>query len=158
MPKALVSNHESGVKAEDGDVADRSNRAAFVGRRQSMSRVLDHSQAALARHRHDGVHIACLASEMHREYRLRLGPFAGGLGQFVRIDIEGVGIDVHEYRIAAEIPHHLGGGGKGKWGRQHLVAGPNADRLERQMQACGRGVDRDTANSGIAVKRTAPGR
>jgi hypothetical protein len=60
-----------------------------------------------------------------------------------RVDVERDGIDVHQPRVGPQVARHLHRGGEGQRGRDHLVARPDADGLQRQVQAGGGGVDGD---------------
>jgi hypothetical protein len=46
-------------------------------------------------------------------------------------------------RVGPQVARHLHRGGEGQRGRDHLVARPDADGLQRQVQAGGGGVDGD---------------
>ena len=63
------------------------------------------------------------------------------------IDAQRGRVDVDQHHVGAEVAHDLGGGRERVRGRDDLVAGADAERLEREVQAGGRGVD------GHAVQR-----
>ena len=60
-----------------------------------------------------------------------------------RVDVEGVGIDIDEDRARAEVAHHFGGRGEGERRGDDLVAGPDAEREQREMQRAGAMRDRE---------------
>jgi hypothetical protein len=84
-------------------------------------------------HRHDGARV-------RRDRGLD-----GGDG-----DRHPLGLDVDEHRLRAQVAHHFRGGGEGQGGNDDLVAGADADALQRKMQP-GRGrIDRDRLQAAVA--------
>ena len=61
-----------------------------------------------------------------------------------------VRVDVDQAHVSAQVAHHLGGGGEGVRGGDDLVARADAQRLQRQVQAGGGGVDRDAFDLRVA--------
>ncbi len=66
-----------------------------------------------------------------------------GLDETCRIDVQRARVDVHQHPRRAQVAHHFSGGGEGVCRRDHLVAGADTQRLQRQVQAGGGGVDGD---------------
>jgi hypothetical protein len=78
------------------------------------------------------VEVGRLAREVDRDYRLR--PIGDELGDSVGVDVQ-VGVaDVGEDRGRARVDDHVRGRGPGDRGRDHLVAGPDADGQESEVE------------------------
>src|SRR5690606_4407203 len=67
------------------------------------------------------IHIGTLPEKVDRYY----GPGPGGNGPLDsgHIDVETVGVHIHQYRDQPQKGDHLHGGGKGEIGGDHLVPG-----------------------------------
>ena len=80
---------------------------------------------------------------MHRHDRLGLRPHdifeCGG------VEVAGVGLNIDEHRMRAAEFDRMGGGDMGHGRHHHLVAGADALREQRQMQAGGAGRHADRA-------------
>ena len=115
-----------------------------------MGGVFDHLQAVALRDGQDGRHVGRQAGVVHRQDRL-------GARRDRRLDGEAVDVqrgrvDVDQLHVGAEVAHHLGRGGEGVRGGDDLVAGADADGLERQVQPGGGRVDGQAVQAGIAEK------
>ena len=77
------------------------------------------------------------AEEMDGEHGA--GPRRHGLRDELRADEERLGIDVHEHRTCAAELDGVRGRGEGVGGDDHLVAGADAEREEREMDRGGSG-------------------
>ena len=79
-------------------------------------------------------------SEVNRDHRFRARSY--GSESDLRRQIEGLRVDIHDDRMRAEVDGHVCRGSEGPGRNDHLVAWPDAERLERQVEPGGRGVDR----------------
>ena len=71
------------------------------------------------------------------------------------VEVEAAGLDVDRHRHAARPHHRLGGGEEGERRHQHLVAGTQAERVQRQHQRVGAVGDADAAGAAEVVRRSA---
>jgi hypothetical protein len=62
-----------------------------------------------------------------------------------------VRVDVDQHRLRAQVAHHFGGGGEGQGRHDHFVAGADAERFERQVQAGGGRIDGDRLDPAAQV-------
>jgi hypothetical protein len=100
-----------------------------------MRGIFDYSQAVSARQSKQGVHVAGLARQVHRDD----GPCTRGDGRSGPRDVHGQGVvvDVDEDRTGVEVADHLGRRREGGDGDKHLIAGPQANGLKGQVQGGG---------------------
>jgi hypothetical protein len=110
--------------------------------------VLHHLQAVLVRDGEDGRHVGRQARIVHRHDGL--GARRDRVLDRPRRDAQRLRVDVHQHHVRAEVAHHLGRGGEGVRGGDHLVAGPDAQRLQRQVQAGGGRVHCDRLERRVA--------
>ncbi len=73
----------------------------------------------------------------------------------VRVDVQRGRVDVDQLHVGAEVAHHLGGGGEGVRGGDDLVAGADAQRLERQVQPGGGRVDGERSAAPASPRKAA---
>src|ERR1700685_2991440 len=71
--------------------------------------------------RHDGFDFAMSSARQSGLYR-------------IRIDVEGVRLDIDEDRPRAQISHHFGGRGKGERRRDYFIARSDSQCEQRQME------------------------
>ena len=102
-----------------------------------MRRVLDHRQAELEQ----WVEVGGLAGEVDREDRLRA--LRDACGGKLGIDVEVVVAHVDEDGRRARVDDHVRGRGPGDRRRDHLVARPDAEGDEREMQGRSPGGERE---------------
>ena len=105
-------------------------------RADRVRRVLDDLQMMAARDREQAVHVASMPGEVHRQNRAHAAMLAAFERLFDprRVEVEGAGIDIDEHRPRSEIAEHLGRGRERERRGDDLVAGPDAEREQRQMQ------------------------
>jgi hypothetical protein len=108
-----------------------------------VGRVLDHGDAAGLGHRADGVQVRGMAGVVHGEDGAR----ARGEGALhrARVEVQRVGLDVHEHGARAHVLDDVHRGREGDAGGDDLVARPDAERHERRVQAGGARVERQRA-------------
>ena len=114
----------------------------MVGRAEALRRILDHGNVAAPRG--DGadlVHVGGLAVQAHRH------DGAGAIGdrriEQRRVHVGGVGLDVDEHRLGADQRDDFGGGDESERRGHDFIAGPDAERHERDHQRVGAARDRD---------------
>ena len=119
------------VEREARRVRDRADLAAAVARLDRVRRVLDHRDAELEQR----VEVGRLAGEVHRQDRLR--PRPDELAHVLRVDVQVALAHVGEdrRRAAWTITFAVAGHVIGR--RDHLVAGPDAEREQREVQRGG---------------------
>ena len=111
-----------------------------AGGGQRVRRVFHHLQAVAARTCASSAGMsAAQAAVVHRDHGL--GAWRDGRLDRGDVDAHRGRVDVDQHHVGAQVAHHLGGGGEGVGGGDHLVARPDAQRLERQVQPRGGGVD-----------------
>ena len=110
------------VEAEARERAQRADHPAFVARRNGMRGVLDHDQPTLARDLLDRIHVTDLTREVHRDDRFR--PRGDRSLDRAGIDIQRLGIAIHENRTGFEMLGHIGGRRECHRARDHFVARP----------------------------------
>ena len=87
----------------------------------------------------DRVHIARQAAVVHGHDGFGAGRDGGA--DLFRVNVQRDRVHIHQHRIGPQIAHHLHRGGEGERRRNHLIARTYAQRLQRQMQTGGGGVD-----------------
>ena len=104
---------------------------------EGLGVVLDHEQVVLLGERHDRVHVADVAVEVHRHDRL--GPRRDQL--LGRLDADAVVVEVHvgEAGNGAGLDDREAGGDERVAGHDHLVAGPDAQGGQGHVQGRGAG-------------------
>lgn len=103
-----------------------------------MSGVLDEQETAIAGEAPPRLRVDELPGVVHEDHRP--GPRAGlPLGLFERDRRRVQRLDIHQDRLRADIPDGVDGRDEGEGGRQHLVAGPHAQRGQGQVQRGGAG-------------------
>ena len=117
-----------GVQREAGRLGEAADLAAAVHRLDGVRSVLDDGQVE----RVQRVEVGGGAGEVHRHDRLRAR--AHQLGDALRIDRQVAGAHVGEDRRRARMDDHVRRGRPGDRRGDHLVAGPDAERDERQVQ------------------------
>ena len=137
------------VEGEAGRRGEAAELAAAVGRLERVGGVLDHRQAE----RPERVEVGRLAVEVHGEDRLR--PLGDRLGDAGRVDVQRVVLHVDEDRRRAGVDDHVRGRRPGDRGRDHLVAGADAEGDEREVQRGRAGGEREHV-LGLEVLGRAP--
>ena len=129
-----------GVEAEHRGVAvERADELAAAGGGQRVRGVFHHLQVAVGRQLEQRSHVGGQAGVVHRHDGLgaRRDRFLDRGG----VDVQRRRVDVDQLHVGTQVAHHLGGGGEGVGGRDDLVAGADAQGLQRQVQAGGGGID-----------------
>ena len=80
------------------------------------------------------------------------GTGSDGFFDFARIDIEGVGVDVHKYRPGADMGDGSGGGDEGEGRGDDFVAGADIESEKRKDQRVGAGSTGDSVGSSLSVR------
>ncbi len=83
----------------------------------------------------------------------RAGPARHELRGPLQVDVEGRRVAVDEHRVGAEVADDLGRRGERPRRHEHLVAGGDAQGLEREVEAGGRGVDGDGVERPVPHRR-----
>ena len=108
-------------------------------------RVLDHRQAVSPGDVEDGRQVARQADLVHGQDRP--GPRRDRPLDQGGVDVVGPRVDVHEHRAGAAVADGVGGGDERVADRDHLVAGPDAEGEQGQVQR------RRAARDGAGVRR-----
>jgi len=139
---AVASQRLAGEETGATQSAQVATLLTLVFSAEDLGGIFDDRDVAVAgRDGVDGVHVRRLAIEADRHDRLGLGGDPGlDLG---RVDVAGVGLDVHEDGGGTNQDNHLGGGDEGEGGGDDLVAGTNAECHQADQQGLGAAGDRD---------------
>ena len=122
------------VERQAGEQPERAARRPAVARPERARGVLDEDDVL----RHGGLELLPgdrPAEEMDGEHGA--GPARHRLRDELRSDEERFGIDVHEHRTCAAELDGVRGRGEGVGGDDHLVAGADAEREQREMDRGG---------------------
>ncbi len=119
------------VEREAGRGREAAELAPAIGALGGVRRVLDHRDPELP----DRVEVARLPGEVDRHDRLR--PLRDGGCDGRRVDVQVALADVDEDRRRARVDDHVRGRRPGDRGRDHLVAGTDAERDEREVHRGG---------------------
>ena len=106
-----------GIAAE---IADGAERTAFVGRADTLSRVLDHDEAVLFGDGHDRIHFAGDAGVV--DNRDHAGFVGDGGFDLIFIDIHGVRAHVHKHELCASRDKGVRRRTECEGGQDHLIA------------------------------------
>ena len=138
------------VEAEAADHAERADAPSAVAGAMCLAGILDHVDPGLAREREDRIEIDGGAEQVHRDYAAYAGVEVGGddLGG----DQMRVGVDVDQSRSRADGADRLRRGDERVGRHDHLVAGADLQRAQRQYQRLGARGDADR-EVGLAVGR-----
>jgi hypothetical protein len=146
------------VEREAGRVRQAAQLAAAVRALERMGRVLDDRHAE----RPERLELARLSGQVDGDDRLR--PRSDRFRHLVRIDVEVRVSDIGEDRRRAAVDDHVRRRGPGDRAGDHLVAGPNPERDERQVQRRGSGGDSEHvlgfqvfAQAPLELRRAGPG-
>ncbi|MOA16339.1 hypothetical protein D3C78_1365500 [compost metagenome] len=112
--------------------------------------VFDHRHAMLLGQRHDGVHVARPARQVHADHSA--GARCDDLGNGRRREVAAVGIDFGKNRRGACIHHAGNAGNEGARRDHHLVSRANAQGFQRHIQR------QCAVTQGDRMRRAAPGR
>ena len=104
-----------------------------------MGGIFDEGQVVPVGNSGDGVEVGGETGNVYRDD----GFGARGDGRFDegRVNIERVRLNIHKNRAGIKIADHLGGGGKGVWRGDHLIAGLQAGGVQGQVHRRRAGVD-----------------
>jgi hypothetical protein len=135
---ALAGGHVlDRMEGEHAQAVEEADVPAFVERANAVGRVLEDPQRVPPGEVEQRIHVGRGAAEVHGEDAHRaIGDGGGGRHG---IDLQRLGIDVHEDRRAAQDLDHVGGGGPGHGGGDHLVAGRQSEGHEADVEAAGGG-------------------
>lgn len=122
-----------GLEAERTHVAEGAGLASLPFGAVRMGGILDYHEMALLRDGVDPVHVRTQATHVYRDDRL--GTRRDGLLNEVRVQVVGVGVDVHEDRRGVAFQYGGGGGDEGVGRHNHLIAFANARRPQGQLQS-----------------------
>ncbi len=132
------------VEREAGQVGDRADLASAVAGLGRVRRVLDERQAELAQR----IEVGRLPVEIDRDDRL--GPLVDERTHVLGIDVQRVVADVGEDGRRAAVDDHVGGRRPGDRAGDHLVAGPDPERDEREVAAAA--VQDETASTWLRLE------
>ena len=139
---AVAAEVLAGEEAEGAGIAHAAGLLAADVGAEGLGTVLDDFEIMLVGNRLDGRHIRRLAEQVYRDDRL--GLCGHGRLDLVRVDIEGLGIDIDEHRRGADVEDRLGGGDEGERGGDDLVAFADASGDQCQVQGVGAGGAADS--------------
>src|SRR5262249_38208605 len=106
---------------------------------RGVSCIFNYLQLVLPRDGKKPIHIAGMAREVNREEGAH-APMTSSLESFLHTrgtEVEGSGVNVHKHRLDAQVAHDLCGRGEGKRGGYNLIARPQAERPQRQVECSG---------------------
>jgi hypothetical protein len=130
-----------GVKAEGGHVAHRPGVGPVVGRLDGVGAVLDQGEAVPGGDLPDQAHLAGLAGVVDDHHRL--GARGDGVGDRRRVDVAGERVDVDEDGGRPDVDDDVGRGHEGHRRGDHLVARPDAQGVQGEVQTGRAGVEGD---------------
>ena len=122
-------------ETEGTELAEAAGHLAVDVGAERLRAVLDDDQAPVVAEFFQCIHVHRLAEQVHRDH----GPGfrRDRLLDLVQIDVEGVGVDVHEHRRRADIADGLGRGDEGERRGDDFVAFADAGRGQREVQGVG---------------------
>lgn len=123
----LVLTEREGI-----DMPDRTDGSAFVERAVSLGTIFNHRDAMLVRELHQRVHVARPTGEMDGDDRLGLRRYDGTNG--LNGEILAVTIKVGDDRPGTSRDRTTGGSDERATGADNIVAGTNAESIQRQFQ------------------------
>ena len=130
-----------GLGAEAGDHAEGAAQPAVPARAHGVGAVLDQQQVVAPADLQQAVHVGDVAAHVGQQQDPRAG--LGGLAvQVLQVDVIGLG-DLDQHRLRARVgdgPRHRR---QGEGIDQHLVAGCDTRRLERDEKRAAAGVEPD---------------
>ena len=148
-----------GVEREAGGRRQTPDLAAAVGALDGVRRVLDDGESQLPQ----GIQVGSLAGEVDGEDRL--GARADEPLHLGRIDVQVAHPNVGEHGPGAGVDDHVRRRRPGDRRRDHLVARPEAERHEREVQRGRSGRDREGVlrlrqlrKTALELRRPRPGR
>ena len=136
------------MEAERDEVADRADVASLPLRPLHERGVLDHAQPVPPRERVQGIHVDQRAGPVRRDDRARAR--ADRRLDRGEVDIAGDEIAIDEHGLGADLDDHVEDGEKALRRRDHLVAGTDAAKLQRDLDRGGGG--RQHAGRAAAAK------
>ena len=119
--------------------------AAMLGA-DCLTGILNHPQPATFGNFENRIHLRGNAEGMRHHQGAR--PWGNGVFDPARIDVQRFRIDIHKDRHCALVANRIGGGDEGERGNDDLVALPNLQRANTQMQPGGSGADGDGVRRG----------
>ena len=124
-----------GIKTEAADVTDTAGAPTLVFGAMGLRGVFDDHQLVTSRDLENRIHVGALTIEMHQQNSAR----ALGNGGFdlAYVDVEGGGVDIHEYRGCADVTDGRDGGIKRERNGDHFIAWSDARGQQSQMQGAG---------------------
>ena len=135
-PSTEVLAREEREARDPAQLARHAPRAADpAARADGLGRVLDDPQAVTARRGRQPLQLGHLSVQVHGDERPR--PRRHHRLDRGRRDVERVGVDVREHGHAARVVNRARRGEEGERGSDHLVAGLELQRPERQEQRVG---------------------
>ena len=138
---ALAGGHVlDGVEAECRRMAVRPDLPPAVFRAHGMRRILHDGEAVPGGQAQNLVQVAGLPGVVHWNHgaRARRDSAFHGLDRYLEIPV-----DVHDHGCGAQVGDDVGGGAKGQCRNDHLVARPDAQRRQRNLQRRRAGADGD---------------
>ncbi len=130
-----------GVEAEDSGVAEGADGFAAVLASQPLARIFNHSNLVPAGDRAVLGHEDRVAEGLDREDGFGLG--RDRVLDALRVHVQGLGADVHEDRLRADIQNAVRRRDEGKGRGDDLIAGADAHREHEHVQPGGAGGARD---------------
>ena len=143
-----------GIERVDPDVAVRPDDPAAQRHRAAVRRVLDDGDAVAQGDMADGLHVARMAGDVHRDDRchaLLLRRLLQGLLERRGVHVEARLVDVDEHRVGPKVAHDFRARRKGVRRRDHDAARAHPDGLEAEVQAGGGRVE----GQGVALADSA---
>ena len=128
----------AGLEAEAAGVAPGAEAAAAPLAEVGLAGVLDHRQLVLLRHGEDGVQVGGGAAQVHGDDR-RGAVGDGGL-DLARVDLDRLGVGVHEDGQRVVQQNHVHRGDEGVGGNNDLVARGDPDGRQRGEEGAGAAV------------------
>jgi hypothetical protein len=104
------AEHLGGVEAEHGQVAMVEHAAAVALHPKGVSGIIDDLEVVLVRYRLNGIDITRVTIAMHRHDRRGLG--RNGRLNAGRVEIQGIGIHIHEHGLDTVPKQRVGRGDK----------------------------------------------
>ena len=120
-----------GEEAEARQTAEAAHVVAAVGAAQALGGVLHHRDLQTRAQRDELGHARGAAEGFGHQHAARAA--GGGLLGLAHIHVQRGGIGVHEHRSRAHVQHRVHVAAVGEGAHQHLVAGADAERLQRDL-------------------------
>jgi len=124
-----------GVKAQARHVPKDPHPAALIGGPKGLGSIFHEGKTVPTGDGPQGCHLRREPEQMHREDRN--GPWSNRPRHLTGVEVEALGINVHEDRPGPHLENRCRRGHKGKGSGNDLIPGPDSEGLKGQLEGIG---------------------